>query len=259
MGQVPAQPEVRIFIIGDGRLATTLWDVLHAPDIPFAFTDISRWTRDDETSLVDALNIKNPTHVWLAISDRAIRDFAKEHHVHLMNRVVVHFAGSLGGWPGVFAAHPLTTFNGSGAHTYAWFSKIPFILDLDGPELTVLLPGFENPSYRLEPSQRAYYHALCATAGNFSVLLWEAVANRFERDLALPSEALAVFRRQIFQNLDESNGASVLTGPLLRGDIATIEAHRSSLLARFEIPLLKIYDAFSDLFRTERARRENRT
>ncbi|CAN5731450.1 2-dehydropantoate 2-reductase PanG [soil metagenome] len=256
MGQVPA----RILIIGDGRLATTLWDVLHAPDFPLArSTESSRWTRDSETSLNDVLAKFDASHVWLAISDRALREFTHEHHPVLKDRTVVHFAGSLAGWPGVHAAHPLTTLNGSGAHTYSWFTKIPFVLDLDGPELATLLPGFENATYRLDPSQRAYYHALCATAGNFSVMLWESVATRFERDLALPSEILSVFRRQIFQNLDESDGASVLTGPLLRNDLETMKSHRTAFLSLFEIPLLKIYDAFTDLFRTERARRENHT
>ena len=254
MGQVPA----RILIIGNGRLATTLWDVLHAPDCPLSY-ETSRWTRKDKTSLSTALATFDPTHIWLAISDRALHDFAIEHQTLLKGRTVVHFAGSLSGWAGVHAAHPLTTLNGAAKSTFGWFSKTPFVLDLEGPELTSLMPGFKNPTHRLDPHQRAYYHALCAAAGNFSVLLWETVANRFENDLGLPSSALDVYRQQIFQNLQTATGSSVLTGPLLRGEVQTLQAHRSALLTRFEMPLLKIYDAFTDLFRTERARSENRT
>lgn len=254
MGQVPA----RILIIGNGRLATTLWDVVHAPDFPSPIV-VSRWARKDETDLTSVLSKFNPTHVWLALSDRAIREFTIVHREQLVGRTVVHFAGSLGGWPGVHAAHPLTTLNGKGDHTFAWFSEIPFVLDFDGPGLTSLLPGFKNPTYRLDPRKRAYYHALCATAGGFSILLWETIAKRFEKDLGLPASALTIFRRQIFKNLDEAGDVSVLTGPLSRGDSETLETHRSALLDHFEMPLLKIYDAFADLFRTEREKSENRT
>jgi 2-dehydropantoate 2-reductase len=258
MGQVPA----RILIVGNGRLAKTLWDVLHAPDFPSP-CKVSRWTRADETSghgsFRDALSKFNPTHVWLAISDGALHEFAETHQEQLKPITIVHFAGSLGGWPGVHAAHPLTTLNGSGEHSFTHFTQIPFVLDLDSPPFADLMPGFENQTFRLDPNQRAFYHALCATAGNFTVLLWETVADRFERELALPREALAVFRRQIFQNLETSGDASVLTGPLARGDVKTLQSHRAALLGRFEIPLLQIYDGFADLFRTERARRENRT
>ncbi len=261
MGQVPA----RIMIVGDGRLAKTLWDVLHATDFPPpgasqatirpAVQSVSRWSRKNHVSLALAVEESKATHIWLAITDQALESFIKENQPSFRNRTVVHFAGSLPTLHGVHAAHPLMTFDGQGPHTYVWFSKVPFALDLEGPELTELLPGFINDSFRLKPSARAYYHALCAAAGNFTVLLWETVGSRFQTELALPPGVLGAYRRQIFKNLDEATGRSVLTGPLLRDDTETLDSHRSALATHFEAPLLKIYDAFADLFRTERLKK----
>lgn len=262
MGQVPH----RILVIGDGRLATTLKSVFQprtsakpGTSIAAAPLELATWSRRSDVSLSEFLQNFDASHVWLAISDRAIADFVQQHSKLWKNRIVVHFAGSLPKTGDAHAAHPLTTFSSSQPITPEEFAKIPFVLDLEGPPLNQLIPGAANTFYRINPSDRAYYHALCSIAGNFSVLLWESVANRFNSNLGLTPQVLDVFRAQIFSNLADAarvkpQRASVLTGPLVRGDVATLETHRRALLARSEIPLLKIYDSFTDLYRTECAK-----
>lgn len=279
MGQVPvensnATPAVapnltanQILLIGNGRLAKSLLQ-----------TGVdSHWFRGSGHSLADHLQSFRPTHVWLAISDGALKNFVQENAVCLSETAdvrsprLVHFAGGLPTFSvaglTVHAVHPLMTFSDSNIDSTKppAFSKAPLIVDSDSPSLEILMPGFSNPVHRIDPKQRAYYHALCAIAGNFSVLLWEAVARRFESDLGLSAEALDAYRNQIFENLSKPSVTelrpisplsrkTVLTGPLSRGDSATLAAHRAALFERAEIPLLKIYDSFADLYRTDRER-----
>ncbi len=265
MGQVPAVKDnsraghdrrhnlghARILVIGDGRLASTLLKILQerAPALGDCF---ARWSRRSAVSFSETLSTFDATHIWLAIADDAITGFAHEHRALLETRTVVHFAGSLSSFEFVHAAHPLTSFASSASlMTFSEFSKVPFILDQTAPELSELLPGFTNPAYRLDPQQRAYYHSLCAISGNFTVLLWETVTAKFEQELGLPRTVLDNYRSRIFENLaNAANGETVLTGPMARRDLVTIQKHRTSLLERYQMPLLKIYDGFLDLYRT---------
>ncbi len=242
-----------ILVIGDGRLASALIRLLAEksklhPDL-FKF---QKWFRASSTSLDEAFAKFDATHVWLAISDDSIAKFADEHRSLLANRLVVHFSGSRPSFGGVHVAHPLMTFARTDENpmTSDAFDKVPFVLDLEGPELFELLPGFTNPTYRLDPKLRPYYHALCAISGNFTILLWEAVAERFEKKLGLPKTVLDAYRTRVFENLASSKAESVLTGPLARADFSTIQKHRDSLLGQYEMPLLKIYEGFIDLYRT---------
>lgn len=255
MGQVPSEM-TQILIIGDGRLATALrhhHDDLSAAKAPVRTSIVEQWSRKSPTPLSETLARFDATHVWLAIADGALESFVREHATFLESRstgesrIVVHFAGSMPDFSFVHCAHPLTTFAGGAAD----LSGVPFVLDRGGCELKKLMPGFDNPVYRINPADRAYYHALCAIAGNFTTLLWETVGRRFEERLELPEDALTVYRNRIFENLRLATGrSSALTGPLARGDFATIQKHRDSLLGHYEIPLLKIYDGFVDLYRT---------
>jgi hypothetical protein len=241
-----------VLLIGDGGLASTLATVLSDRAKHSSSVDFRQWSRHSSSSFENVFTEFDPTHVWLAISDRALESFAAEHKTFLQGRRVVHFSGALPSFSFVHAAHPLSTFTKATAVLNACrFSQVPFILDLNGPALSDLLPGFENRAYRIDPRQRAYYHALCSIAGNFTVLLWETIAFRFEKELGIPQNALDTYRSAIFENLSKSTGESVLTGPLTRGDSETLQKHRAALLEKYEIPLLKIYDGFVDLYQNK--------
>lgn len=268
MGQVPAVKDysraghdqrhnlrrTRILVIGDGRLASTLIKLLQERTCAQG-DGYAQWSRGSAVSLSETLSTFDATHIWLAIADDAIKGFAHAHRTLLETRTVVHFAGSLSSFEFVHAAHPLTSFaSPTSTMSSSDFSKVPFILDQGAPELSELLPGFKNSAFRLDPKQRAYYHSLCAISGNFTVLLWETVAAKFEQDLGLPRTALDNYRNRIFENLAHAaKGETVLTGPIARRDLVTIEKHRGALLARYQMPLLKIYDGFLDLYRTAHA------
>jgi hypothetical protein len=77
-------------------------------------------------------------------------------------------------------------------------------------------------------------------AGNFAQILWQAVGNEFEENLNLPKEILMPYLLQNTQNF-VNNPETSATGPLQRGDFATIKKHLNSLQNN---PLLEIYQAF---------------
>jgi predicted short-subunit dehydrogenase-like oxidoreductase (DUF2520 family) len=79
--------------------------------------------------------------------------------------------------------------------------------------------------FRLADEDRALYHAGAAVASNFLVTL-RRVAGRLVEDAGAPPEALDPLMRRTIENGFE------LTGPIARGDWATVDAHVRAIRAR---------------------------
>jgi hypothetical protein len=79
--------------------------------------------------------------------------------------------------------------------------------------------------FELADDERALYHAGAAIASNFLVTL-RRVAGRLVEDAGAPPEALDPLMRRTIENGFE------LTGPIARGDWATVEAHVQAIRAR---------------------------
>src|SRR5690606_21122996 len=95
------------------------------------------------------------------------------------------------------------------------------------PNLSKLLPELKNPNHEIYVHQKAHYHALCAMAGNFASILWDAVQAEMQT-LNLPPNVLHPYLLQVTENF-VSHGKGALTGPLSRGDHQTITQHLSAL------------------------------
>jgi predicted short-subunit dehydrogenase-like oxidoreductase (DUF2520 family) len=76
--------------------------------------------------------------------------------------------------------------------------------------------------FDLAEPMRATYHAGAAIASNFLVTLFQSAALAFERAGA-PPEALVPLMTRTIENHFE------LTGPIARGDRATVDAHLAAL------------------------------
>ena len=74
-------------------------------------------------------------------------------------------------------------------------------------------------------SARTLYHAGAAIASNYLVTLYRAAASLFE-EAGAPPEALVPLMRRTIENGFE------LTGPIARGDWATVDAHLAALQSR---------------------------
>jgi len=126
-----------------------------------------------------------------------------------------------------FGLHPLQTFTrerGPEQLDGAWAavtaeSKEARALGFELAELLGLLP------FELGDEERALYHAGAVVASNFLVTLHEAAAELVEA-AGTPPEALEPLMRRVIENGFE------LTGPVARGDFATVEAHIGAIRAR---------------------------
>lgn len=216
-------------LLGGGRVARHLRHYLQLEDLP-----VTGWARDNRSTLNSfddpdperrlRATVAKATHVLLLVSDDAIAPLLRR-YAFLHGHELVHCAGAIS-LPGVAGAHPLMTF-GRDLYDRDAYRRIPFVVEA-GHRFTDLFPGLENPHHAIAPEQKALYHALCVTAGNFPQLLWQAVGERLERDLGIPADVLGAYLQQSLSNaLADPDGA--LTGPLARGDTATIGRNLSAL------------------------------
>jgi predicted short-subunit dehydrogenase-like oxidoreductase (DUF2520 family) len=93
--------------------------------------------------------------------------------------------------------------------------------------------------FQLADDRRASYHAGAAIASNFLVTLYRAASELFE-EAGVPPEALVPLMTRTIENGFE------LTGPIARGDWATVDRHRAALHGSgFEAA----YDALAEVTR----------
>ena len=139
-----------------------------------------------------------------------------------------------------FSMHPLQTFTrarGAEQLDGAWAAvtaETNAALEL-GFELARVL-GLEP--FDLADAERPLYHAGAAVASNYLVTLHEAAASLVAAAGA-PPEALEPLMRRTIENGFE------LTGPIERGDWATVEAHREAI-RRVRPDLEPLYDVLAE-------------
>lgn len=100
--------------------------------------------------------------------------------------------------------------------------------------------------YSNPPSKKAYYHALCVMANNFTTLLWQKFFNEMTTAFNASLNDLKPYLKQTLLNID-SDYSNALTGPLKRQDLQTI---KHNLDALEEDAFVKIYQAFVDVYQT---------
>jgi predicted short-subunit dehydrogenase-like oxidoreductase (DUF2520 family) len=250
------QVPLKYTIIGDGKVAKHFAHYFHLLDIEFncwsrrqfqlqsckpsllekQFTLHQTYYPQHQSRLTLQKTIEASDVVLLLISDDAIEDFI-ESNAFLKEKQLLHFSGSLTSKYAI-SCHPLMTFAHQ-LYELEQYEKIPFVID-DGYELSDLFPKFKNEYVTIKAKDKAYYHSLCVMAGNFAQILWQAIGKEFEQNLNLPKEILNPYLLQNTQNF-VNNPETSATGPLQRGDFATIKKHLNSLQNN---PLLEIYQAF---------------
>jgi len=226
MRQVP-----RYLIIGNGRVARHFCHYLSLLNIR-----VSQWHRAEAPARLQAL-LPAATHILLLISDQAIEPFIAG-HLQGTAAVKVHFSGALASKL-AHGAHPLMTFN-TGLYTLDKYRSIPFVTDTD----EVVLPGLPNRCVVLAPDLKARYHAMCVLGGNFSCLLWQKFFGTLVSEFNFPADIGHAYLRQQTENLLEDY-SSAFTGPLARGDEATIQKNLAALEGD---PFQRIYQSFVEIY-----------
>jgi predicted short-subunit dehydrogenase-like oxidoreductase (DUF2520 family) len=92
-------------------------------------------------------------------------------------------------------------------------------------------------------ADRAAYHAAAAMASNFLVAL-EGAAERLAATAGVDRELLVPLVRASLENWASLGAEAAITGPIARGDHATVARHREAIADRAP-ELLELYDALA--------------
>jgi predicted short-subunit dehydrogenase-like oxidoreductase (DUF2520 family) len=246
---VTPTPPGALALVGPGRAGSAValalqragWSVTavagRAPDRP---STVAVATRLGARATTVAGAMAGADLVVLGVPDAAIATAAvdvAESGELASGALVVHLAGSLGvdalaaiaeRRPEVrlAALHPLQTLPNAdaGADRLAgsWCAVAgdPAVMDL--AEQLGLQP------FVVDDANRARYHAAACIAGNHVVALLGQVA-RVARDAGLPLDAFVPLVRAAVDNVARHGAAAALTGPVARGDHATVAAHIAAL------------------------------
>lgn len=187
----------------------------------------------------------DPDLVLLCVPDRAIAEVAAG---TVVGPWVAHVSGAtrlaaLQPHDRRFSVHPLQTFTrarGAEQIDGAW-AAVTGETDAARAAGWWLAETLGLRPFMLDDERRAIYHAGAAMASNFLVTIQRAAAAAVTA-AGVPADALTpLMRRTIDNGFD-------LTGPIARGDVATVEAHLAAI--RRELPDLEaMYRALAEVTR----------
>lgn len=233
-----------VLVVGDGRMGRALVAALEGAGVPVA-GPAGRGESGADAGIV-----------LLAVPDAEIASAAR---AIAPGRTVGHLSGSLDlsvlGPHDGFSVHPLMTVTGAGTSfagvtaalsatstaAYAVASAVADVLGMTGVEVL--------------DEDRAAYHAAASIAANFLVTL-EGMAEHLAATAGVERDALVPLVRAAVDNWAERGAAAALTGPVSRGDAATIERQRRAISERMpeRLPLFDaLVDATRDLAVVQRA------
>ena len=207
-------PDTTIAIVGAGRLGGVLARALRAA----GFGVLGPLRRDDRMPDADI--------ALLCVPDSAIAAVAFAARPHA--RLVAHVSGATPLADVDFSIHPLQTFTGT--ETPEVFRGIGVAVDGRTPEALAvaeqLAAALGATPFRVDDAHRAAYHAAASFASNFVLTVLDA-AERLAGPSGLDRAHLAPLVQQTVDNWVASGAASALTGPIARGDEATVARQRA--------------------------------
>jgi predicted short-subunit dehydrogenase-like oxidoreductase (DUF2520 family) len=167
--------------------------------------------------------------VLLCVPDTAIRDVAR---TIASGPWVAHVSGAtplaaLDPHVRRFTVHPLQTFTrarGAEQLDGAW-AAVTADTDDGRTRARALAATLGLRPFDLADDQRVLYHCGAAMASNFLVTLYRAAARALDTAGAPPDALVPLMRRTIDNHFE-------LTGPISRGDWATVDAHLAALRER---------------------------
>ncbi|SEI67262.1 Predicted oxidoreductase, contains short-chain dehydrogenase (SDR) and DUF2520 domains [Sphingobium sp. AP50] len=244
----------QIGIVGTGRVARAMALALHR----HCAEPLMLWGRDPDQARAVA-DIMGPVHavesletiiatcdlILIAVSDDALATvIAALAAAGPSSAFACHVSGRSGAAilaplrdSGLLTAaiHPAMTFTGNPDREVARMAGARFVITGDGPaaahaaeQLVALLHGV--PEYVAEVQRPLYHAALCHAANHLVTLLAGSCDALKTAGVADPQALIGPLVRAALENsLDR--GFAALSGPLLRGDEATILDHLTALAA----------------------------
>jgi predicted short-subunit dehydrogenase-like oxidoreductase (DUF2520 family) len=159
-------------------------------------------------------------------------------------RVVLHLSGALtrevlaplqvlGAATG--SMHPLMTVSAEPAQAASHFRGAAFILEGDLPAVLAadaIVRRLGGIPVTLAPELKPVYHAGAVFASNYLVTMLAAATRLLDAAGIAPQAALAALlplARATVENVGRAGPAGALTGPIARGDVATLRRHIAAL------------------------------
>jgi len=146
-----------------------------------------------------------------------------------------------------FSLHPLMTVPGSGADLRGAGAAVDGATPraLEGARALAAALGLR--ALRVAPEDRAAYHAAASIAANFLVTL-EGAAERLAATAGLDRALLVPLVRASVESWAAHGPERALTGPVARGDEATVARQRAAVEERTP-DLLALFDTLADATR----------
>ncbi|MFV9424319.1 DUF2520 domain-containing protein [Microbacterium sp. S1037] len=225
-----------LLVVGDGRMGRALVPSLEEAGVPVA-GPAGRGESGADAGIV-----------LLAVPDAEIASAAR---AIAPGRVVGHLSGSLDlsvlHPHEAFSIHPLMTVTGAGTS----FAGVTAALSATSPGASAIASALAEvlgmTGVEVHDADRAAYHAAASIAANFLVTL-EGMAEQLAATAGVEREALVPLVRAAVDNWADRGAAAALTGPVSRGDAATIARQRRAISERLP-DRLALFDALVDATR----------
>jgi predicted short-subunit dehydrogenase-like oxidoreductase (DUF2520 family) len=226
----------RLAIVGRGRMGNALAAAL----VPPAFEVIGPLGRGADGADADA--------VMLCVPDGQIAAAAA---LIAPGRLVGHCSGATGldvlAGHEAFVMHPLMTVTARGARFTGAGAAVAGSTPRAVTFAHALARALELEPIALGEADRPAYHAAASIASNFLVTL-EAMAERVAATAGVARAQLVPLVRATVENWADLGPAQALTGPVARGDEATVERQRAAIAERTP-ELLGLFDALAEATR----------
>jgi predicted short-subunit dehydrogenase-like oxidoreductase (DUF2520 family) len=236
--ELPSLSATTLVVIGRGRVGGSL-----AKAAELAGIDVRLVSRDEATAGADAVLLCVPDDAIAEVCEQVAGSASLVGHVSGASTLDVLAAARERG-ASTFSLHPLQTF----ADGETAVSGTPAAIAGSDEEAlsfarslaeTLGMRPFEVPE-----ESRAAYHAAAAMASNLLIALEESATELVGRlGIEEARELLAPLVLRTAANWAE-RGPAALTGPIARGDHATVERHRAAL-AETAPELLPVYEALA--------------
>lgn len=248
---------MKVGIIGGGRVGTCLAEYLHEAGILAGIT-ASSVAHSAQLAEKFAVPVMDNLRLWqasdvvlLTVPDRLVESVAQALAlcVEPAAKVVLHVSGSLGleilaplaaKQAHVGSLHPLQSFAGGKTQ----LAGVYMAIDGDNEAQSVakqLVQVLGGKPFYVPAKERAAYHAAACICSNYAVtveVLATQLMARWTGSTETAWEALLPLFKGTAANMEYTqNPASVLTGPIARGDVNTVKKH----LAALPMELLPLY------------------
>ncbi len=236
----PTRGRTRLAIVGAGRLGTALASQLRTRS---QFELIGPLGRGAGAAGCEAV-LAGCRVVLLCVPDREIATAAS---AVPPGPVLGHCSGATGLEPlaphEAFSLHPLMTVSDTGADFRGATAVIDATTDRALDLARLIAQELKMDAVRVAPEDRVAYHAAASIASNFLVTL-EAAAERLAGSAGVTRQMLAPLVRATVENWVTLGAERALTGPVARGDQATVAGQRHAVGERSP-ELLPLFDALT--------------